>query len=62
MVLCGGRSYSQLLALPEPLESSPGEVAGPGRLVLSTFAMIMYRIDRTPITSTIESKIHSASR
>jgi len=48
----------ELLALPEPLESSPGEVAGPGRLVLSTFAMIMYRIGKTPITSTIESKIH----
>jgi hypothetical protein len=44
MVLCGVGSYSQLLALPEPLESSLGEVAGPARLVLSTLAM----------TSTIE--------
>lgn len=57
MALCGVRSYSQLLVLPEPLESSPGEVAGPGRLVLSTLAMIMYGIGKTPITPTIEMKV-----
>jgi len=38
----------ELLVLPEPLESSPGEFAGPGRLVLSTLAMIMYGVGNTP--------------
>ncbi len=57
-VVCGLCSYLQLLALHEPLESSPGEFAGPARLVLSTLAMIMSDVANTPITS---ATTHSAS-
>lgn len=46
----------ELLVVPEPLESSPGEFAGPGRLVLSTLAMIVYVIGNTPTSSTTTTK------
>jgi hypothetical protein len=52
MVLLVVYSYSLLLLLPEPSDSSLGDFVGPARLVLSTLAMVIFGAGTTPTTFT----------